>query len=77
MVAETFSEVLGVFQRRRPFRPYIVQLVSGERILVEHPEALAFRDGVGAFISPRGEITLLDHEGVESVMDMPAEAATN
>jgi hypothetical protein len=77
MVAENFCDALRAFQNRKPFKPYVVQLVSGERIVVEHPEALVFRNGVGVFISPRREITILDHEGVISVMDPPTATTTN
>jgi hypothetical protein len=69
MVHENFSKALRAFARRAPFKPFVVELVSGERIVVEHPEALAFRGGSAVYISPRGEFSLFDHEGVAQVLD--------
>jgi hypothetical protein len=77
MVAETFSQALRAFARRKPFKPFIVELVSGERILVEHPEALAFRGGVAVYISPRGEFALFDHEGVAEVLDQASSSPSS
>jgi hypothetical protein len=75
MVAETFAAALQSFSRRRPFRPFQVELSSGDRIVVEHPEALAFRAGRAVYISPRGEFALLDHENVTQVTDVSSNGA--
>ena len=75
MVAETFAQALRAFARRKPFKPFVVELVSGERISVQHPEALAFQDGAAVYISPKREFVLFDNEGVAGVMDQPAETA--
>jgi hypothetical protein len=75
MVAETFAQALRAFARRKPFKPFVVELMNGERIVVEHPEALAFNAGAAVYVSPRREFALFDHEGVTDVRDLPAEAA--
>ena len=67
MVAESFERSLRAFVRRVPFRPFTVELVSGDRIEVDHPEALVYRAGVAVYISPDGAPTLFDHEGVSQV----------
>jgi hypothetical protein len=74
MVAKTFSDVLRAFSHRRPFRPFMVELVNGEHFIVQHPEALAFNAGKGVYISPSGEFVLFDHEGVADVRDPPPQA---
>ena len=76
MVAETFNQVLRAFQRRTPFAPFIVELISGDRITIEHPEALVFRSGAAVYFSKQGEITIFDHEGVAQVTDQSAQAAS-
>ncbi len=76
MVAEVFSQALRSFSKRKPVKSFVVELVNGERITVEHPEALAYRGGSAVFISPRHEFTLFDHEGVADVRDMPADASS-
>ncbi len=68
MTPDNFERVLQAFQRRTPFRPFTVEFVSGERIAVDHPEALVLRGGVGVYLSPDGVPTLFDHEGVSEVV---------
>jgi hypothetical protein len=64
MTANNFDRSLRAFQRRRPFRSFTVELMSGDRFQVDLPEALVVRDGVGVFIAQGGVPTLFDHEGV-------------
>jgi hypothetical protein len=64
MTADNFDRSLRAFQRRRPFRSFTVELVSGDRFHVDHPEALIVRDGVAVFVANGGIPTLFDHEGV-------------
>ena len=45
MQAQAFERALRGFSRRVPFRSFIVELVSGTRFTIEHPEALVFRGG--------------------------------
>lgn len=64
MLPQNFERSLRAFVRRTPFRPFTVELVSGARIQVDHPEALVFRGGVAVFINPEGVPTIVDHESV-------------
>lgn len=75
MTAEHFQTTLRGSQRRTPFHPYIVELVSGDRITVDHPEALVVRGGVGVFVSADGAPTIIYHEGVCQVIAAPGESA--
>jgi hypothetical protein len=68
MVRASFDAALRALQRRKPFLPFTVVLISGDRIQVDHPEALVFRDGVAVFIGPGGVPTLFDHEGVSELI---------
>lgn len=68
MTTDAFNRTLQAFQRRTPFRPFTVELVSGFRFQVDHPEALVFRTGVAVFFAPDGTPTLFDHEGVSEVV---------
>ena len=69
MTADNFNRMLRAFQRSTPFRPFTVELASGFRFQVDHPEALVFRDGVAVHVAPGGAITLIDHEGVSQISD--------
>jgi hypothetical protein len=52
-----------------------VELVSGDRIVVDHPEALVVRGGVGVFVSAAGAPAISDHEGVSQVIASSDESA--
>jgi hypothetical protein len=75
MTADHFQTTIRAFQRRTPFRPYVVELVSGDRVTVDHPEALVLRGGVAVFVSSTGEPSIFDHEGVSQVIAGSGETA--
>ncbi|RIK82531.1 MAG: hypothetical protein DCC67_07075 [Planctomycetota bacterium] len=68
MTTENFDRTLRAFQRRSPFNPVTVELVSGHRFQVDHPEALVLRDGVAVFVAKGGVPVLFDHESVREVV---------
>ncbi len=68
MTRETFDETILLFKHQSPFRPFTLSLVNGERLEVDHPDALAVRDGVGLFVGPGGIPAVFDHEGVVQVI---------
>ena len=41
---------------------------NGDRLEVDHPDALAIRDGVALFAGPGGIPSIFDHEGVSRVI---------
>ena len=43
-------------------------MVNGERLEVDHAEALVVRDGIGLFAGPGGVPAVFDHEGVSHVL---------
>lgn len=68
MEQQNFAQSLQAFQRRKPFRPYVVHFVDGESILVEHPEAIRYQGtGTAVYFGKHGEITLFDHDGVSTI----------
>ena len=68
MVAENFENSLKALQQRKPFRPFTVELVSGDRFEIDFPDAVVIRDGVAVFIGPGGVPVLFDHEGVSQII---------
>lgn len=68
MDRETFAATMRAFRNRTPFRPFTVALVTGDRYEVDHPEALALRDGLALFAAPGGVPVIFDHEGVSQVI---------
>ena len=75
MQTDTFESSLRGFSNRTPFKPFSVELVSGGRFTVDHPEALVFRAGLAVFIDPQGVPTLFDHEGVSRLVGAADQAA--
>lgn len=68
MDRDTFDSTIRTFKHRTPFRPFTVMLVNGERVKVDHPDALAVRDGVALFAGPDGVPAVFDHAGVAQVI---------
>jgi hypothetical protein len=64
MTEEHFERTLRTFWRRKPFRSFTVSLVNGDRVQVDHPEAMVLRSGVAVFIAADGTPTVFDHESV-------------
>lgn len=68
MDRDTFDSTIRKFKHRTPFRPFTISLVNGERVEIDHPDALVIRDGVGLFAGPGGVPAVFDHEGVAQVV---------
>lgn len=68
MYAVNFQHTLSELAKQTPFRPFVVELVSGERLEVDHPEALAFRDMRAIFITKEGRAHYFDPEGVNRIV---------
>jgi hypothetical protein len=75
MDRDTFDTTIRTFKHRSPFRPFTVAMVNGDRVEVDHPDALAIRDGVAIFAGPGGIPHIFDHEGVNQVIGDLAESA--
>ena len=76
MEAEAFDKVLRAMYRRRPFRAFIVELVTGEKIEVDHPEAMVLRSGVAVFLDSTGTPSYFDHLSVNRFLDNAGPLAT-
>ena len=64
MDRDTFDNTLRTFKHRHPFQPFTLMMVNGDRLEVDFPDALAFRDGAALYFAPGGVPVLFDHEGV-------------
>src|SRR5262245_60768452 len=63
MSPETFVATIATYRDRRPFRPFTVELVSGRRVEIDHPEAILVREGTAAALLPGGVPVIFDWEG--------------
>lgn len=73
MDRDTFDGTVRAFKHRIPFRPFTVAMVNGDRLEVDHPDALAVRDGTALFAAPGGVPVIFDYEGVSQVIGDLAE----
>lgn len=73
MERNTFDGTIRALKHRTPFRPFTVAMVNGDRLEVDHPDALAVRDGTALFAAPGGVPVIFDHEGVSQVIGDLAE----
>lgn len=76
MDRDTFNGTIRAFKNRRPFQPFTVALVNGDRVEVDHPEALAVRDGLALFAAPGNIPWFFDHEGVSQIIGDLANQST-
>lgn len=68
MDRETFSQTILAFKHRSPFQPFTVAMVNGDRLEIDHPDALAVRNGMAFFAAPGNVPVIFDHEGVSQVI---------
>jgi hypothetical protein len=72
MDRHTFDSTVRAFKNQRPFCPFTLSLVNGDRLETDHPDAIVSRDGVGGFVGPGGVPALFDYESVTQVIgDLP------
>lgn len=41
------------FRSRKPYQSFIIELVSGDRLLIRHPEAIAFSGDLLVYTAPQ------------------------
>jgi hypothetical protein len=58
------------FARRRPFKPFLIELVSGDRIRVAHPEAVVVRGPFLYFVGPGYQSRLFVSTDVCQLLDV-------
>ena len=68
MDQDTFYSTIRAFKNRTPFHPFTVAMVNGDRLEVDHPDALAVRDGIGLYAAPGNIPVIFDNEGVSQVI---------
>lgn len=70
MTVSSFKQSLRAFVSRRPFKPFEVELASGDRFVVEHPGALAHSGAAAAYIDTDGDYKLFDSSTVSQLADL-------
>jgi hypothetical protein len=74
MTEQEFDQAMRSFLKHRPFFPFVVELLNGERIVVPFPE-VAFGGGVAGFRSDEEGLVDFSHREVSSIHVLEYEAA--
>jgi hypothetical protein len=67
MRTDPFERALRVICRRRPFQPYTVEFMTGELLVIKHPEALAVRRRLATLTEPDGLRRYFDAHSVSQL----------
>ena len=70
MKREDFANAVNALWHRRPFRPFVIELDDGERLVVGEPKALAHYAGTATFVRPDGQFVFVDPEDVKQLLEL-------
>jgi hypothetical protein len=71
MTADMMTAILRSLARQRPFRPYFIELHSGERFQVRHPETILRRGDLFVHRSSDRTERVFDGAAVSQVIASP------
>ena len=74
MTEHNLKTALVGFSGRRPFRPFLIEFMSGDRLRVAHSEAVTFREHALIHRNPAGEFRVFDSGSVCQLLDPPPAA---
>jgi hypothetical protein len=73
MSNEELEASLRTYNRRRPFRPYLLEFVSGAQVRIENRESIAFFTSFWLYRGPRKAQALFTSSSVYRLLDIPPE----
>ena len=68
MTEQHFDNFLIALLDRKPFRPFTVELIGGDKFEVDHPRATVVRDGVAIYVRPGGIPVYFDQDSVLKIL---------
>ena len=71
MTPDDLQWVLRALNRRRPFHPFYIELVSGDRFLVSHPESVVRIRDFFVCRLPDGGHRVFGSRAVSQLIDSP------
>jgi hypothetical protein len=75
MEEQLFEQTLRTFLRREPFLPFVVELESGDQIVIEQP-TVAFDGGAAGYFNPSYDLTEFACEDVRAIRLLTPETAS-
>jgi hypothetical protein len=70
---KNFEDAVGAFLRAEPFRPFVLEMASGRKVVIAEACDLAVRGGLAVGFGPDDRPFIFDHEGVVAVRHLPPE----
>ena len=70
MSNEELEASLRTYNRRRPFRPYLLEFVSGIQVRIENRESIAFFTRFWLYRGPRRTQSLFQSSSVCRLLDL-------
>ena len=67
MTQDAFEDALRTFLRSEPFRQFVVELLDGQKIVIDAPHTVALGGGGGCFMSPTYEFYTFECEQVRDI----------
>lgn len=68
MNEDELDRMLRTVSRRRPFRPYVIEFVSGDRLLVAHPELVRRSGELYLYLGRGGDYRLFAASSVSHIL---------
>lgn len=68
MDRDAFARSVRHFVRRRRFRPFTIELLSGDRFVIHHPEAIALTSAGYVVVGPDNSIRRFDSSSVSQIL---------
>jgi hypothetical protein len=76
MTANEFQERLVSLLHQRPFAPFEVELLCGDRFVIDQPDAVSWGGGAAAGGAADGEIYLFDYTRTKQFNKLSEAAST-
>ena len=68
MNRQSFQNAIDRLLAETPFRPFTIETVTGTKYEIDHPSAVATRDGTAIYILPGGVPVWFDGQSVASII---------
>ena len=72
MTTDNFVRALKPFTRRKPFRPFVVEFITGEQLVVTHPELVSIDGELFVHVDPKHRYRVFDSTSICQILDLPA-----
>ncbi len=73
MTTDNFVRALKPFVRRRPFRPFVIEFITGEQLLVTHPESVYMHGELFVHVNPKHRQRIFDSNSICQLLDPPGD----